>query len=202
MRTDFLRRGRRLAVVAVGLVVGLAAGCGDGAGSGLPEPSPTGAVVTASPTPAVDPEHEPVLAAFHAYVAASNEAANAADENHPALREHVTGAALTRLQLRIGGLAEDGLHYAGSRVVSAVRVTRFEPDVAFPEPAASVTACVDVGELALVSAGDQSPVAGELRGLDRFVSTVELVLLEDQWRVSESDEWWFSFEPPGQEQPC
>jgi hypothetical protein len=136
-----------------------------------------------------DPEHGPILAGYEAFVRAANEAANAADPDHPALAVTADGQALIQTRRDIRRPAEAGLRYAGQVVIVSARVSGLDRDVRPPMPAATVDSCWDISGYVLVD-GSGSPVPARREG-DRFAVTAKLRHLPGDGRwivvVLESD---------------
>jgi hypothetical protein len=173
----------------------LLAGCGGDAQPAAPEPGSTGSGAgAASPTPPADPERGPVLAAFEGFIAASNAATTGGDPAHPGLARYADGQALIEIREGIRRENSLGRRYLGGVVIVSVEVTQFDPQARPPEPAATVTACLDISDYLLVEGDGQEPVENH-RVAERFVSISEL------WRASGGG-WVVMTVEPQWEQRC
>jgi hypothetical protein len=151
-------------------------------------PPPPAPDQVGQPTP--DPEHAPVLAAYEGYVAASNVAANLGDPDYPDLRLYADAGALADARAAIRQHADNGRVYTGARVVVSAEVSQFDPDAPYPEPAATVTACLDISDYLLVEKGTMAPLPVE-RDLEQVMATATLWYIPDQrWVVIETDAQW------------
>jgi hypothetical protein len=80
--------------------------------------------------------------------------------------------------------------YTGARVVVSAEVSQFDPDAPYPEPAATVTACLDISDYLLVEKGTMAPLPVE-RDLEQVMATATLWYIPDQrWVVIETDAQW------------
>lgn len=170
--------GTVVAVVAV-----LVAGCGgDGGSSQLPTPPPEPETTAAATPPTVDPEHAEVIAAYEQYVRVTNEAANQGEAELPELDEVAAGPALAEAQNAIREHAENGRRYTGGRQVVSAVVTKLDVDAPQGEPQAVLEACLDISDYILTYVDSGEPVEVD-RGLEEFMVTAELYLVEDRWVV-------------------
>jgi hypothetical protein len=173
-------RGLTGGVVAV--VAVLVAGCGgDGGSSQLPTPRPE-PETTVAVTPTVDPEHAAVIAAYEQYVQVTNEAANQGEPEFPELTDVAAGPALAEAQNAIREHAENGRRYTGGRQVVSAAVTKLDVDAPQGEPQAVLEACLDISNYVLTYVDSGEPVDVD-RGLEEFMVTAELYLIEDRWVV-------------------
>lgn len=172
----------RLGGVVVAAVAVMVAGCGGDSGSSqLPTPRPEQEETTAA-APTVDPEHAAVIAAYEQYVRVTNEAANQGEPEFPGLSDVAAGPALAEAQNAIREYAENGRRYVGGRQVVAAAVTKLDVDAPQGEPQAVLEACLDISDYVLTYVDNGEPVDVD-RGLEEFMVTAELYLVEDQWVV-------------------
>lgn len=184
------RAGRRGRQTTGGLWVGLvlvttlllAAGCG-GDGNPVentPSPSP------ASPTPAaeatIDPEREAVVAAYARFIEVGNVAANRGESEYPELSEVSAGPALAETRNAIRSHAENGRVYSGNLVLAAAEVTTLNVDAPQGEPQAVIEACIDITNYVLTYVDSGEPADVE-RGLEMFMATIDMYLIEGRWMV-------------------
>jgi hypothetical protein len=165
-------------VVLVALVV---AGC-----TGGDEPSQTAPPVASASqaaSPSVDPEHEAVLAAYERYLEVANEAANRGEADYPELDEVAIGLALAETRNTIRFEADNGRVYAGTLVIASAEVTELDVDAPQGEPQAVIDACIDIRDYVLTYVDSGEPVDVD-RGLEMFMVTVNLFLVEDRWLVA------------------
>lgn len=181
----------RFGVVPVAALAALLAACGGDSEPAEPAPSATTAVAApSSPAPSsVDREQAAVIAAYEEYVRVTNEAANRGDAELPELSEVAAGLALAEAQNTIREHAENGRRYTGARQIVAAEVTKLDVDAPQGEPQAVLEACLDISTYVLTHTDSGDPVDVE-RGLERFMVTVNLYLIEDEWIVVDAKAHW------------
>lgn len=176
------RRTGRVTWVVVASVAVLASGCGGDSGSSqLPTPRPE-QEATAAATPRVDSEHAEVIAAYEEYVRVTNEAANRGEAEFPELDEVAAGPVLAEAKNAIREHAENGRRYVGGRRVVSAVVTKLDVDAPQGEPQAVVEVCLDISDYVLTYVETRERV-DVVRGLEEFIVTAELYLIEDRWVV-------------------
>lgn len=174
---------RSVLVAAAAVLLLLAAGCGgeddpeQTTGSPSPAPSPPAA------EPTVDPEREAVLAAYERYLEVANTAANRGEADYPELDEVAIGLALAETRNTIRFEADNGRVYAGTLVIASAEVTTLDVDAPQGEPQAVIDACIDITNYVLTHVDSGEPVDVD-RGLEMFMVTVNLFLVEDRWMVA------------------
>jgi hypothetical protein len=174
---------RGVLAAAAALLVLVAAGCGDEDDPDQSTGSPTPAASTPRLTPTVDPEREEVLAAYERYLEVANTAANRGEADFPELDEVAMGLALAETRNTIRFEADNGRVYAGTLVIASAEVTKLDVDAPQGEPQAVIDACIDITNYVLTHVDSGEPVDVD-RGLEMFMVTVNLFLVEDRWIVA------------------